>query len=106
MIPISKDDKNSNMTKRLSDFANAHNLQALTENLPLLPVEIGLRGTLMKLGLDDSVADLYDRYQVKGHLGHLIRQAAYVDLLPTPARNFKGTVEWLSDELFHRVVER
>jgi demethylphylloquinone reductase len=86
--------------------AIAHNLQALTENRPLLPVEIGLRGTLMKLGLDESVADLYDHYQVKGHLGHLLRQAAYVDLLPTPARNFKGTVEWLSDELFHCVVEK
>jgi NADH dehydrogenase len=81
--------------------AIAHNLQALTEDLPLLTVEIGLRGTLLKLGLDESVADLYDRYQVKGHMGHLIRQAAYVDLLPTPARNFKGTIEWLSDELFH-----
>jgi demethylphylloquinone reductase len=86
--------------------AIAHNLQALTEGRPLFPVEIGLRGTLMKLGLDESVADLYDRYQIKGHLGHLIRQAAYVDLLPTPARNFKGTVEWLSDELFHCVIEK
>jgi demethylphylloquinone reductase len=86
--------------------AIAHNLQALSENHPLIPVEIGLRGTLMKLGLDESVADLYDRYQVKGHLGHLLRQAAYVDLLPTPARNFKGTVEWLSDELFHCIVEK
>jgi demethylphylloquinone reductase len=84
--------------------AIAHNLQALTEDRPLLPVEIGLRGTLLKLGLDESVADLYDRYQVKGHLGHLIRQAAYVDLLPTPARNFKGTIEWLSDELFNSVT--
>jgi demethylphylloquinone reductase len=84
----------------------AHNLQAIAENRPLLTVEIGLRGTLMKLGLDESVADLYDRHQVKGHLGHLIRQAAYVDLLPTPARNFKGTVEWLSDELFHCIIDR
>jgi demethylphylloquinone reductase len=86
--------------------AIAQNLQAITENRPLLPVEVGLRGTLMKLGLDESVADLYDRYQVKGHLGHLVRQAAYVDLLPTPARNFKGTVEWLSDELFHCIVDK
>ncbi|AFY92392.1 NAD(P)/FAD-dependent oxidoreductase [Chamaesiphon minutus] len=86
--------------------AISHNLQALSENRPLLPVEIGLRGTLLKLGLDESVADLFDRYQVKGHLGHLIRQAAYVDLLPTPARNFKGTIEWLSDELFHYIAEK
>jgi demethylphylloquinone reductase len=84
--------------------AIANNLTALAEGHPLPPVEIGLRGTLLKLGLDDSVADLYDRYQVKGRLGHLIRQAAYVDLLPTPARNFKGTIEWLSDELFNSVT--
>jgi demethylphylloquinone reductase len=84
--------------------AIANNLMALAKGHPLPPVEIGLRGTLLKLGLDDSVADLYDRYQIKGHLGHLIRQAAYVDLLPTPARNFKGTIEWLSDELFNSVT--
>jgi demethylphylloquinone reductase len=67
---------------------------------------------LLKLGLEESVAALDVRvmgakhlnYEVKGHLGHLIRQAAYVDLLPTPARNFKGTVEWLSDELFNCVT--
>jgi NADH dehydrogenase len=86
--------------------AIANSLIALAEGHALLPVEIGLRGTLLKLGLDESVADLFDRYEIKGHLGHLIRQAAYVDLLPTPARNFKGTIEWLSDELFHCVVER
>ena len=71
----------------------AHNLQALAEGHSLLPVEIGLRENLIKLGLDESVADLFDSYQVKGHLGHLIHQAAYVDLLPTPTRNFKETVE-------------
>ena len=63
-----------------------------------------MRGTLMKLGLSDGVAEIYDRYEVQGHLGHLIRQAAYLQLLPTPARNFKATVEWLSDEMFHCVA--
>jgi demethylphylloquinone reductase len=53
--------------------AIAHTLQALAEGHSLLPVEIGLRGNLMKLGLDESVADLFDSYQVKGHLRHLIR---------------------------------
>ncbi len=33
-------------------------------------------------------------------------QKTLLTLLPTPARNFKGTVEWLSDELFHCVVEK
>jgi demethylphylloquinone reductase len=45
--------------------AIAHNLQALTEDRSLFPVDIKLRGTLLKLGLDDSVADLFNRYQVK-----------------------------------------
>ena len=58
----------------------------------------------MKLGLNESVAELFDRYEVQGHLGHLIRQAAYVELLPTPARNFKGMIEWMSDALYQRCV--
>ncbi|MBI4784866.1 MAG: NAD(P)/FAD-dependent oxidoreductase [Oscillatoriophycideae cyanobacterium NC_groundwater_1537_Pr4_S-0.65um_50_18] len=85
--------------------AIAHNLQALSEGRVLVPTQIGLRGTLMKLGLDESVAELFDRYEVKGNLGHLIRQAAYIDLLPTPARNFKITAEWLSDELFYHIAK-
>lgn len=58
----------------------------------------------MKLGLDESVAEIFDRYEVKGNLRHLIRQAAYIDLLPTHAHNFKAAAEWLSDELFHRIA--
>lgn len=85
--------------------AIAYNLKALSEGRVLTPAQISLRGTLMKLGLDESVAELFDRYEVKGNLGHLIRQAAYIDLLPTPARNFKATAEWLSDELFHYIAK-
>ena len=84
--------------------AIAHNLQALSECHSPIAFEAGLRGTLMKLGLSDGVAEIYDRYEVKGNLGHLIRQAAYLQLLPTPARNFKATVEWLSDEMFHCIA--
>jgi demethylphylloquinone reductase len=94
--------------------AIANNLTAIAEGHLPEPVEIGLRGILLKLGLDESVADLDVRvmgakhlsYEVKGHLGHMIRQAAYVDLLPTPARNFKGTIEWLADELFNSVTAK
>ena len=82
--------------------AIAHNLQALSECHSPIAVKVGMRGTLMKLGLKESVAELFDRYEVKGHLGHLIRQAAYIELLPTPAKNFKGTLAWISDELFQR----
>ncbi|GBO55306.1 NADH dehydrogenase [Pseudanabaena sp. lw0831] len=84
--------------------AIAHNLQALSEGHSPIAFEAGMRGTLMKLGLSDGVAEIYDRYEVKGNLGHLIRQAAYLQLLPTPARNFKATVEWLSDEMFHCIA--
>ncbi|MFZ4554954.1 MAG: NAD(P)/FAD-dependent oxidoreductase [Pseudanabaena sp.] len=84
--------------------AIAHNLQALSESHSPIAFEAGMRGTLMKLGLSDGVAEIYDRYEVKGNLGHLIRQAAYLQLLPTPARNFKATIEWLSDEMFHCVA--
>ncbi len=84
--------------------AIAHNLQAIAEGCAPLPAQIQLRGTLMKLGLNEGVAEIFDRYEVKGHLGHLIRQAAYIELLPTPVRNFKATVEWLSDELFQRIA--
>ncbi len=84
--------------------AIAHNLQALAKGQAPLPAQIELRGTLMKLGLNEGAAEIFDRYEVTGQLGHLIRQAAYLELLPTPIRNFKGTVEWLSDELFHRIA--
>jgi demethylphylloquinone reductase len=42
--------------------------------------------------------------EVKGNLGHLLRQATYIEMLPTPARNFKATAEWLSDEVFDRIT--
>jgi len=84
--------------------AIAQHLMAIAENRVPIPVPMALRGTLIKLGLGESVAEICDRYEVTGYLGHLIRQAAYIELLPTPARNFKATVEWLSDELFHRIA--
>jgi len=79
--------------------AIANNLIALAENQPLSPAQINLRGTLLKLGLGESAADLFDRFEIKGHLGHLIRQATYLELLPT--HNFKATTEWLMEEIFH-----
>jgi NADH dehydrogenase FAD-containing subunit len=84
--------------------AIAHNLQALAENRSLVPAKVQLRGTLMKLGLAESVAEIFDRVEVKGNLGHLLRQATYIEMLPTPARNFKATAEWLSDGVFDRIT--
>ena len=83
----------------------AYNLQALVENRLFTPSDVKLRGTLMKLGLAESVAEIFDLIEVKGNLGHLIRQATYIEMLPTPARNFEATAEWLSEEVFHRIMK-
>ena len=83
----------------------ARNLKAISEGDAPSPVHVRLRGTLMKLGLDESVAEIFDRFEVKGKLGHLIRQATYLEMLPTPMRNFKATAEWLTDEIFHRIAK-
>lgn len=82
--------------------AIAHNLQAIAAGEDLRGAQVNLRGTLMKLGLGESVANLGDRFEITGRLGHLIRQGTYLQLLPTPVHNFKANVEWLTDEVFHR----
>ncbi len=79
----------------------ARNLKAISEGRSLSPAHISLRGTLLKLGLAESVAEIFDRFEVKGTLGHLIRIATYLELLPTPVHDFKATTEWLTDEVFH-----
>jgi NADH dehydrogenase len=84
--------------------AIAHNLKAISEGDELTPAHVRLRGTLMKLGLEESVAEIFDRFEVKGKLGHLIRQATYIELLPKPVHNFKVTTEWLTDEIFHQIA--
>ncbi|MBD2000077.1 NAD(P)/FAD-dependent oxidoreductase [Leptolyngbya sp. FACHB-541] len=80
----------------------AHNVMAMVQNKPLKPVKVTLRGTLMKLGLGEAAANLFDRFIISGRSGHLIRQGTYLELLPTPVHNFKATVDWLTDEIFSR----
>lgn len=82
--------------------AIAHNLQAIATGRALVPAQVTLRGTLMKLGIGDGVANLFNRLELKGELGHLIRQATYLELLPTPGHNFKATTEWFADSLLQR----
>ena len=82
--------------------AIAKNLLALAEGNELSKADVSLRGTLLKLGLGESVANLFDRYQVKGKLGHTIRNSTYLTLLPTPVHNFKATTNWLVDEIFEQ----
>lgn len=81
--------------------AIAYNLKAMALGHELKPTEVNLRGTLLKLGIDNSVANLFDRFQITGEVGHLIRQGTYLELLPTPVHDFKVTTEWIKDQIFH-----
>ncbi|MBW4643125.1 MAG: NAD(P)/FAD-dependent oxidoreductase [Goleter apudmare HA4340-LM2] len=83
-------------------IAIAQNLQRLQESKPGIPVQVQMRGTLMKLGLNESVANLFNKVQIKGQPGHYIREATYLQLLPNAAHNRKVTTEWLTDEIFQR----
>lgn len=83
-------------------IAIAQNLQRMRENQSTIPVQIQMRGTLMKLGLNEGVANLFNKVQIKGQPGHLIRAGTYLQLLPNSVHNRKVTTEWLTDELFQR----
>ncbi len=82
--------------------AIAQNLQAIVEGRPPMPATVHLRGTLMKLGLNEGVANLFNKIEIKGQPGHLIREATYLELLPTLRYNAQVTADWLTDELFQR----
>ncbi|UBF29313.1 NAD(P)/FAD-dependent oxidoreductase [Kovacikia minuta CCNUW1] len=80
----------------------AHNLLNQVKHLSLQPAQVSLRGTLMKLGFDTAVANLFDRYEITGKAGQLIREGTYLGMLPTPLHDFKASEEWFVDELFDR----
>jgi NADH dehydrogenase len=82
--------------------AIAQNLSAIAQGQSPKPATITLRGTLMKLGLGESVANLFDRVPITGRTGHFVRQGTYLELLPVSVHNFKATVNWLTDEVFQR----
>lgn len=79
----------------------AKNLKALALGHDLEPLKINIRGTLLKLGLNDAAANLFNTLQVSGEPAHLIRQATYLTLLPTPIHDFKATDQWLDEEIFN-----
>ena len=83
-------------------IAIAKNLLAIAEGKQPTETDVTLRGTLLKLGLGESMANLFDRYEIKGKAGHLIREATYLTLLPNPVHNFKATTNWLIDEIFEQ----
>lgn len=82
--------------------AIARNLVAVSAGEVPKVGHVFLRGTLMKLGTQEGAAEIFDKYEVKGRLGHIIRQLTYLEMLPTPVHNLKVTVEWLNEEVFHR----
>lgn len=81
--------------------AIAHNLISLTKGDAPKSATVNLRGTMMKLGLGEGAANIFDRFIVAGQVGHLIREGAYLELLPNSVHNFKATTQWLTDEIFH-----
>jgi NADH:ubiquinone reductase (non-electrogenic) len=82
--------------------AIATNLSAVAQHQPPQLAQVTLRGTLIKLGLAEGAANLFDRIAITGRSGHLIRQGTYLSLLPNPVHNFNTTLSWLTDELFQR----
>ncbi|MEM1281734.1 MAG: FAD-dependent oxidoreductase, partial [Cyanobacteria bacterium P01_H01_bin.152] len=61
---------------------------------------VGLRGTMMKLGLGTSVANVFNRYEIVGPVAQTIRQVMYLGLMPTPSHNVKTTLDWIKDDVF------
>ena len=80
----------------------ADNLIALSQQRSPRPIQANMRGTLMKLGIRSGVANVFDKIQISGAAGDLIRNETYLEMLPTPVHNFKATSEWLKDEIFER----
>ncbi|MEH2247799.1 NAD(P)/FAD-dependent oxidoreductase [Nostoc sp.] len=83
----------------------ASNLKALALGEELKPAKINIRGTLLKLGLKDAAANLFNVFEVAGEPAHLIRQATYLTLLPTPIHDFKATTEWVDEKIFHQHLD-
>jgi len=78
--------------------------QALIAGKSLTHASVNLRGTLMKLGLHESAVEIFERYEVKGKLGQAIRLATYLELMPTPARNFVNRTGWFTEEILKQIA--
>ncbi|WP_445632555.1 NAD(P)/FAD-dependent oxidoreductase [Nostoc sp. DSM 114161] len=83
----------------------ARNLKAIALGEDLKSAKVNIRGTLLKLGLNDAAANLFNIFEVAGEPAHLIRQGTYLTLLPTPIHDFKATTEWLDEEIFHHHLD-
>ncbi|MBN3895403.1 MAG: hypothetical protein HWQ41_09090 [Nostoc sp. NOS(2021)] len=85
-------------------LGGAHILESSDKSIYLKGLFLPWRGTLMKLGLHQSAVEIFDRYEVKGQLGQVIRLATYLELMPTPARNFVNGTEWFTEEILKRIA--
>ncbi|MCW5315968.1 FAD-dependent oxidoreductase [Nostoc sp. KVJ3] len=83
----------------------ARNLKAIALGEELKPVKVNIRGTLLKLGINDAAANLFNVFEVAGETAHLIRQGTYLTLLPTAIHDFKATTEWVDEEIFHHHLD-
>lgn len=84
----------------------AKNLVALANGTELEAAQVALRGSLLKLGLGKSAANLFDRLAITGKPGYLIRLGTYLTLLPTPGHNLKALGGWMFDEIYVPLSER
>ena len=84
----------------------ANNLAALAKGEELEAAQVALRGSLLKLGLGKSAANLFDRLAITGKPGYLIRLGTYLTLLPTPGHNLKALGGWMFDEVYVPLTER
>ncbi|MEJ6484997.1 NAD(P)/FAD-dependent oxidoreductase [Nostoc punctiforme UO1] len=83
----------------------AQNLKALALGEEPKPAKVNIRGTLLKLGINDAAANLFNVFEVVGETAHLIRQGTYLTLLPAPIHDFKATTEWVDEEVFHQHLD-
>ena len=83
--------------------AIAKNLQALATNRTPDLAHVTIQGTMLKLGLNEAAADIFDRLLIEGKPAYLLRQGRYLTTLPTPVRDFKATTQWLSEEVLESI---
>lgn len=82
----------------------ARNLTAIAFEETPTANQINIRGTLLKLGINNAAANLFNMIEVTGEAANLIRQGTYLTLLPTPIHDFKAATEWLDEEIFHHHI--
>jgi NADH dehydrogenase FAD-containing subunit len=83
----------------------AQNLQALVAGKAPQQADVGITGTFMKMGLEDGIANIFNRLEVDGTTGHLMRQGTYMNILPTPKHNLKISGKWINEEIYQEYLK-